>query len=117
MANIKGKKNSKEKLSKDNSNSLKNELKKVTWPEKEQLLKSTFAIITVIVVIALIIFISDSIFTIANKKMTESVVNHRKKNQTTEVKKEDKNKQSTEVKKEADKKNNSENKSDNKEKK
>lgn len=74
------KKNKKEKQNKKiNNTSMKAELKKVTWPTGMELFKSTLAVLTIIFFVVLVIFISDTIFTIGTKKMTEVVKNRQEK--------------------------------------
>lgn len=58
---------------KRNNSSMRAELKKVTWPTGKELFKSTLAVLTIIFIVVLVIFISDTIFTIGTKKLTNTV--------------------------------------------
>lgn len=85
------KKNKKEKQNKKiNNTSMKAELKKVTWPTGMELLKSTLAVLTIIFFVVLVIFISDTIFTIGTKKMTGIVKNRQEKLKEAEINKDTK---------------------------
>ncbi len=62
----------KKDINKDNKNKnfgkeLKSELKKVTWPTPKELVNSTSAVITVILIISVIVFILDVCFENLNK--------------------------------------------------
>lgn len=75
------KKNEKKDIEKNKSQStgIITELKKVTWPNAEELSKATAAVIFLVVTVALIIFASDSIFSLGTQKIREQIV----KKQTT----------------------------------
>ena len=73
MAKKEKKVTSKENNNKDNKNKksffkgLKAELKKVIWPTPKQLLNSTIAVITIVLITALIVFVLDLAFESLNK--------------------------------------------------
>ena len=83
-------KKAKEELKNNNSaKSLKAELKKVTWPTAEELAKSTTAVLVIILVVALIIFLSDSLFGYGSKKLTNKVIETKQIEEKKEEKKEE----------------------------
>ena len=50
---------------------MKSELKKVTWPTPKELINNTIAVISFVIIIALIVFILDTCFNEANKGVTK----------------------------------------------
>lgn len=62
-----------------NNNSMVAELKKVTWPTGSELFKATVAVFTIIFIVVLILFISDSIFTLGTKKFTNFIKTRQEK--------------------------------------
>lgn len=50
---------------------MKSELKKVTWPTPKELVNNTIAVISFVIIIALIVFILDTCFNEANKGVTK----------------------------------------------
>ena len=77
---INGKENKKEKENKNKKSffkGLKAELKKVIWPTPKQLFNNTVAVITIVLVTALIVFVLDLTFEAINRngidKIKESV--------------------------------------------
>ena len=50
---------------------MKSELKKVTWPTPKELVNNTVAVISFVIIIALIVFILDTCFNEANKGVTK----------------------------------------------
>ena len=50
---------------------MKSELKKVTWPTPKELINNTVAVISFVIIIALIVFILDTCFNEANKGVTK----------------------------------------------
>ncbi len=83
MAKKEKKVTNKENSSKDNKNKksffkgLKAELKKVIWPTPKQLLNNTVAVITIVLITAVIVFVLDLAFESLNKygidKIKESI--------------------------------------------
>ena len=83
MAKKEKKVTSKENKNKDNKNKksffkgLKAELKKVIWPTPKQLVNNTIAVITIVLITALIVFVLDLAFESLNKygidKIKESI--------------------------------------------
>lgn len=79
-------KSKKEKTKKDkkkvddltSGTTMEKELKKVTWPTGEELVKSTSAVIFIVIVVALIIFIADLIFGTLTKKYSGYIQNRNK---------------------------------------
>ena len=71
------KKNDKKIIEKNKSDvaNVGNELKKVSWP------KATASVIFLVVIVALIIFLSDSLFSLGLKKITEPIIEKQKKEQ------------------------------------
>ena len=54
---VKKKDNKKEeKAAKTNSNTMRSELKKVTWPTRKELVNSTIAVIVIVIIVAIIVF-------------------------------------------------------------
>jgi len=51
----------------------KAELKKVIWPTTKQIVNSTIAVITIVLIFALIVFILDFIFKVANEKGIDKI--------------------------------------------
>ena len=51
-----------EKVAKTNSNSMRSELKKVTWPTRKELVNSTVAVIVIVIITAIIVFFLDVVF-------------------------------------------------------
>ena len=112
------KKNDKKAIEKNKSDvaTVGNELKKVSWPSAGELSKATASVVFLVVIVALIIFISDSLFSLGFKKITEPIIEKQKKEQNigntnntnnsnnNESKKEDKKEESkTEEKKDENK--------------
>ena len=69
MADVKKKKEKKE--NKHWFKDFKNELKKVTWLTPKQLVKSTAAVITIILIVAFIVFVLDFVFEALNNQGVE----------------------------------------------
>ena len=104
------KKNDKKAIEKNKSDvaNIGNELKKVSWPKASELSKATASVIFLVVIVALIIFLSDSLFSLGFKKITEPIIQKQKKEQhigtesttsTTETKNETTEEKKTEEKK------------------
>lgn len=109
-------KDKKTKAKKD-ANGFKAELKKVSWPKMDVLSKSTGAVLFLVIIVALIIFVSDTIFVTGSNKFTDYVVNknkpvEQKVEQKTEEKKNEseKKEENTEAKEGEKPKENTENK-------
>ena len=71
-----GKENKKEKENKNKKSffkGLKAELKKVVWPTPKQLVNNTIAVITIVLITAVIVFILDVIFEAANTHGIERI--------------------------------------------
>ena len=99
MAKNNTNKNVKKNIKNMDSTSLRSELKKVNWASPEELAKSTLAVIVLVIFVALIIFISDTIFSLGIKKYTDFV--SKRQNPTINTKqKEEKKEQPKEEKKE-----------------
>ena len=77
------KKNDKKAIEKNKSDvaNIGNELKKVSWPKASELSKATASVIFLVVIVALIIFLSDSLFSLGLKKITEPIIEKQKKEQ------------------------------------
>ena len=77
------KKNDKKSIEKNKSDvaTIGNELKKVSWPKAGELSKATASVIFLVVIVALIIFLSDSLFSLGLKKITEPIIEKQKKEQ------------------------------------
>ena len=77
------KKNDKKAIEKNKSDvaNIGNELKKVSWPKASELSKATASVIFLVVIVALIIFLSDSLFSFGFKKITEPIIEKQKKEQ------------------------------------
>ena len=77
------KKNDKKAIEKNKSDvaNVGNELKKVSWPKASELSKATASVIFLVVIVALIIFLSDSLFSLGLKKITEPMIEKQKKEQ------------------------------------
>lgn len=77
------KKNDKKSIEKNKSDvaTIGNELKKVSWPKAGELSKATASVIFLVVIVALIIFLSDSLFSFGFKKVTEPIIERQKKEQ------------------------------------
>lgn len=77
------KKNDKKAIEKNKSDvaNIGNELKKVSWPKASELSKATASVIFLVVIVALIIFLSDSLFSLGFKKITEPIIQKQKKEQ------------------------------------
>ena len=75
------KKNDKKSIEKNKSDvaTIGNELKKVSWPKAGELSKATASVIFLVVIVALIIFLSDSLFSFGFKKVTEPIIAKQKK--------------------------------------
>ena len=110
------KKNDKKAIEKNKSEvaTVGNELKKVSWPSASELSKATASVVFLVVIVALIIFISDSLFSLGFKKITEPIIEKQKKEQNigntnnsnnNESKKEDKKEDKKEESKTEEKKN------------
>ena len=79
-------KNNKDKTS--FSKSFKAELKKVVWPTPKQLFNNTVAVLTIVLITAIIVFILDLAFESANKygiDKIKQVVSNSSENQTTDT--------------------------------
>ena len=112
------KKNDKKSIEKNKSDvaTIGNELKKVSWPKAGELSKATASVIFLVVIVALIIFLSDSLFSFGFKKVTEPIIAKQKKEQNigtntsssekpkTEEKKTEENKEDKKEEKKEDKK-------------
>lgn len=112
------KKNDKKSIEKNKSDvaTIGNELKKVSWPKAGELSKATASVIFLVVIVALIIFLSDSLFSFGFKKVTEPIIAKQKKEQNigtntssseknkTEEKKSEKNKEDKKEENKEDKK-------------
>ena len=109
------KKNDKKAIEKNKSEvaTVGNELKKVSWPSAGELSKATASVVFLVIIVALIIFLSDSLFSLGFKKVTGPIIERQKKEQNigntnnsnnNESKKEDKKEESkTEEKKDENK--------------
>lgn len=77
------KKNDKKSIEKNKSDvaTIGNELKKVSWPKAGELSKATASVIFLVIIVALIIFLSDSLFSLGFKKVTEPIIAKQKKEQ------------------------------------
>lgn len=78
-------KNNKDKTS--FSKSFKAELKKVVWPTPKQLFNNTVAVLTIVLITAIIVFVLDVAFESANKygiDKIKQVVTNSSENQTTD---------------------------------
>ena len=77
------KKNDKKIIEKNKSDvaNVGNELKKVSWPKASELSKATASVIFLVVIVALIIFLSDSLFSLGLKKITQPIIEKQKKEQ------------------------------------
>ena len=77
------KKNDKKAIEKNKSDvaNIGNELKKVSWPKASELSKATASVVFLVVIVALIIFLSDSLFSLGFKKITEPIIEKQKKEQ------------------------------------
>ena len=77
------KKNDKKAIEKNKSDvaNIGNELKKVSWPKASELSKATASVIFLVVIVALIIFLSDSLFSLGLKKITQPIIEKQKKEQ------------------------------------
>lgn len=51
-----------EKVAKKSTNTMRSELKKVTWPTRKELVNSTIAVIFIVVLTAIIVFFFDVVF-------------------------------------------------------
>ena len=117
------KKNDKKAIEKNKSDvaTIGNELKKVSWPKAGELSKATASVIFLVVIVALIIFLSDSLFSFGFKKVTEPIIAKQKKEQnigtntSNSEKNETKEKKSEENKEDKKEENKEEKKEENKE--
>ena len=77
------KKNDKKAIEKNKSEvaTVGNELKKVSWPSAGELSKATASVVFLVIVVALIIFLSDSLFSLGLKKITQPIIEKQKKEQ------------------------------------
>ena len=77
------KKNDKKIIEKNKSDvaNIGNELKKVSWPKASELSKATASVVFLVVIVALIIFLSDSLFSLGLKKITQPIIEKQKKEQ------------------------------------
>lgn len=79
-------KNNDKKVKKHVIKDFKAELKRVTWPTPKQLTNSTIAVVTIVLILAVICFILDSGFELANKygitKLQSQVIESVNKNNT-----------------------------------
>lgn len=113
------KKNDKKSIEKNKSDvaTIGNELKKVSWPKAGELSKATASVIFLVVIVALIIFLSDSLFSFGFKKVTEPIIAKQKKEQNIGTNTSNSEKNETKEKKSEENKENKkeENKEDKKE--
>ena len=100
------KKNDKKAIEKNKSDvaTIGNELKKVSWPKASELSKATASVIFLVVIVALIIFLSDSLFSLGFKKITEPIIEKQKKEQNIGTNTSNSEKTETEEKKSEEKK-------------
>ena len=77
------KKNDKKAIEKNKSDvaTVGNELKKVSWPSASELSKATASVVFLVIIVALIIFLSDSLFSLGFKKVTGPIIERQKKEQ------------------------------------
>ena len=77
------KKNDKKSIEKNKSDvaTIGNELKKVSWPSAGELSKATASVVFLVIIVALIIFLSDSLFSLGFKKVTGPIIERQKKEQ------------------------------------
>ena len=77
------KKNDKKSIEKNKSDvaTIGNELKKVSWPKAGELSKATASVVFLVIIVALIIFLSDSLFSLGFKKVTGPIIERQKKEQ------------------------------------
>ena len=77
------KKNDKKSIEKNKSDvaTIGNELKKVSWPSAGELSKATASVVFLVIIVALIIFLSDSLFSLGFKKVTGPIIEQQKKEQ------------------------------------
>ena len=77
------KKNDKKSIEKNKSEvaTVGNELKKVSWPSASELSKATASVVFLVIIVALIIFLSDSLFSLGFKKVTGPIIERQKKEQ------------------------------------
>ena len=73
------------KKSKQFFKSFKAELKKVTWPTPKQMVNNTTAVITVVLIIAAIVFVLDITFDSLNKYGTDKIKEKTQKADTSTV--------------------------------
>ena len=106
------KKNDKKSIEKNKSDvaTIGNELKKVSWPKAGELSKATASVIFLVVIVALIIFLSDSLFSFGFKKVTEPIIAKQKKEQNIGTKNTNKETKSDDKKEENKSENNKDNK-------
>ena len=74
-------KNNKDKTS--FTKSFKAELKKVIWPTPKQLVNNTVAVVTIVIITAIIVFALDAVFDLGNKygiSRLQSIVNEKYNN-------------------------------------
>ena len=77
MANEKDVKNKKEtKNKKSFFKDFKAELKKVIWPTPKQLINNTIAVVTIVIITAVIVFVLDVIFDLLNKYGINNLKSH-----------------------------------------
>ena len=107
------KKNDKKSIEKNKSDvaTIGNELKKVSWPSAGELSKATASVVFLVIIVALIIFLSDSLFSLGFKKVTGPIIERQKKEQnigtntsTNEKKKSEENKEDKKEENKEDKK-------------
>lgn len=106
------KKNDKKSIEKNKSDvaTVGNELKKVSWPSAGELSKATASVVFLVIVVALIIFLSDSLFSLGLKKITEPIIERQKKEQNIGTKNTNKETKSDDKKEENKSENNKDNK-------
>ena len=77
------KKNDTKSIEKNKSDvaTIGNELKKVSWPSAGELSKATASVVFLVIIVALIIFLSDSLFSLGFKKVTGPIIERQKKEQ------------------------------------
>lgn len=107
------KKNDKKSIEKNKSDvaTIGNELKKVSWPSAGELSKATASVVFLVIIVALIIFLSDSLFSLGFKKVTGPIIERQKKEQNIGTKNTNKETKTDDKKEENKSENNKDNKS------
>ena len=73
------------KVKKNFLKDFKAELKRVIWPTPKQLLNNTTAVVTIVIITAIIVFALDAVFDLGNKygiSKLQSIVNEKYNNTT-----------------------------------